>query len=471
MASFDIIGNLPIDIIPSIVQYIPRYTDLIHFQRVCRLWRYIFTSSASYAFLVGPATDGAVVQHNAYDRFRKMCYDQHAILTLNLSQKGVYKVTPRITNQVSCSAYSNDYLVLYLQHDRRFLVWDFTSDHDDDGNMEPRVLDFGTGRVTDMTVSDKAGYLIWQEVDKPAIFMFNLANVFLSTTCSNASSTTSLSLQNSSSTALGPAARVGGRAIQVLPFPPGCTLSGLNPFNCDGEHLVARFGVEVGSPKKFVMVWDIRTRELVSKFPFTETGLWDTSAIFADKKIYLFSLPPRTEDLRLFQFPGYCKAYDLSGKVTSSVGVLPGTEFRFNNVFEPSCQNGKIQYLISRQGGLHRGHCLSVMTVDENNGVGHEHKFYPGCNAMVNSDAEINESYFPLQDCIRQNTSQCMYLFHAIASSEGISGEVEIWDTTTDKSRRYWLPKVRAVFGNESFFGKFVNRDLYIHRYSRWEEK
>ncbi|KAK9236710.1 hypothetical protein V1525DRAFT_406017 [Lipomyces kononenkoae] len=467
MASFDIIGNLPIDIIPSIVQYIPRYTDLIHFQRVCKVWRYIFTSPITYAALVSPAPDGAVAHTDAYDRFRKLCYDQHAIVTLNLSQNCVYKVGPRVTNQVSCSAYSNDYLVLYLQHDRRFLVWDFTSECDGNDDMEPRVLDFGTGRVTDMIVSEQAGYLIWQEADKPAIFVFNLANVFWSATSSAASSATSLSSQGSSNTT---SAKVG-RGIQVFPFPQGCTLSGLNPFNCDGEHLVARFGVELGSPRKFVMVWDLRTRELVSKFPFTETGLWDTSAIFADKKIYLFSLPPRTEDLRLFQFPGYCKAYDLSGKVISSVGVLPGTEFRFNKMFEPFCQNGKIQYLISRQGGLHRGHCLSAMTVDENTGVGNEHKFYPGCNSMVGSDADINETYFPVQDCIRQNATQCLYLFHAIASCEGISGEVEIWDTTSNKSRRYWLPKVRAVFGNESFFGKFVNRDLYIHRYSRWQEK
>ncbi|KAK9493157.1 hypothetical protein V1508DRAFT_416471 [Lipomyces doorenjongii] len=468
MASFDIIANLPIDIIPSIVQYIPRYTDLVHFQRVCKVWRYIFTSPISYATLVGPLPDDADTDDDAYNRFLKMCYDQHAIMSFNLSQKCVYKVGPHITNQVSCSAYSTNYLVLYLQHDRRFLVWDFHADDHGDYDMEPRVLDFGTGRVTDMIVSDKAGYLIWQESDKAAIFVFDLATAFWPSIPSAASSSTSLSSQSSSNTT---SSQQRGRGIQVLPFPQGCRLSGLNPFNCDGEHLVARFGVDVGSPKKFVMVWDLRTRELVSKFPFTETGLWDTSAIFAEKKIYLFSLPPRTEDLRLFQFPGYCKTYDLSGKVTSSVGVLPGTEFRFNRMFEPLCHDGKIHYAISRQGGLHRGHCLSTMTVDENTGVGKERKFYPCCGTAGDSDSYVDDNYFPVQDCITQKNSQCMYLFHAISSSEGISGEVEIWDTTSDNSRRYWLPKVRAVFGNETFFGKFVNRDLYIHRYSRWDEK
>ncbi|KAK9330706.1 hypothetical protein V1520DRAFT_339776 [Lipomyces starkeyi] len=468
MTSFDIIANLPIDIIPSIVQYIPRYTDLVHFQRVCKVWRYIFTSPVSYAALVGPLPDDAHTYDDAYNRFLKMCYDQHAIMTLNLSQKCVYKVGPHVTNQVSCSAYSTNYLVLYLQHDRRFLVWDFTTDDHGDYDMEPRLLDFGTGRVTDMIVSDRAGYLIWQESDKAAIFVFDLATAFWPSIPSTASSSTSLSSQSSSTTM---SSQQRGRGIQVLPFPQGCRLSGLNPFNCDGEHLVARFGVDVGSPKKFVMVWDLRTRELVSKFPFTETGLWDTSAIFAEKKIYLFSLPPRTEDLRLFQFPGYCKTYDLSGKVTSSVGVLPGTEFRFNKMFEPLCHDGKIHYAISRQGGLHRGHCLSTMTVDENTGVGKERKFYPCCGTTGDSDSYVDDNYFPVQDCITQRQSQCMYLFHAISSSEGISGEVEIWDTTSDHSRRYWLPKVRAVFGNETFFGKFVNRDLYIHRYSRWDEK
>ncbi|KAJ8098390.1 hypothetical protein POJ06DRAFT_259340 [Lipomyces tetrasporus] len=468
-AAFDIVGNLPVDVIPFIVQYIPRYTDLIHFQRVCKVWRYIFTSPVTYTALVGPAPADTDAKDDscddAYRRFLKMCYDQHAIMTLNLSQERVYKVAPNRTNQVSCSAYSSNYLVLYLQHDRRFLVWDFTADGDDD--MEPRVLEFGTGRVTDMIVSDTGGYLIWQESDKAAIFVFDLATAFWASTPSAASSSTSLSSQSSSSTT----SSQRGRGIQVLPFPQGCILSGLNPFNCDGEHLVARFGVDVGSPKKFVMVWDLRTRQLVSKFPFTETGLWDTSAIFAEKKIYLFSLPPRTEDLRLFQFPGYCKTYDLSGKVTSAVGVLPGTEFRFNRMFEPTCENGKIHYAISRQGGLHRGHCLSTMTVDEHTGVGKERKFYPGCCTMASSESYVTDSYFPVQDCITQTKSQCMYLFHAISSSEGISGEVEIWDTTSDKSRRYWLPKVRAVFGNETFFGKFVNRNLYIHRYSKWDEK
>ncbi|KAK9469607.1 hypothetical protein V1512DRAFT_256648 [Lipomyces arxii] len=453
MAAFDIVGNLPIEIIPTIVKYVPRFTDLLHFQLVSNTWRNIFSSPVTYADLVGPATTGGGDNTDAddtYSRFIKKCYDQHSIMTLNLSTKRVCHIDAAITNQVSCSAYSKDYLVLYLQHDRRFLVWDFTPGAGD--SMEPKVLEFGTGRVTDMIISDKGGYLLWQETDKAAMFLFELASAFWRP---------NQKLEGS----------LPGRGIQLFPFPSGCRLSGLNPFNCDGEHLVARFGVDVGSPKKFVLVWDVRTRKLVSKFPFTQTGLWDISSVFSEKKIYLFSLPPRTEDLRLFPFPGYCKAYDLSGKVISSVGVLPGTEFRYNRMFEPSCSEGKIHYSITRQGGSNKGHCVSTMIVDENTGLGHERKFFPACSAQGPDQTALSaESYFPVQECIAQKDSQCMYFFHAISAPAGVRGEIEIWDTTSDKSRRYQLPKVRAVFANETFFCKCIGRSIYIHRYARWNE-
>ncbi|KAK9446709.1 uncharacterized protein V1518DRAFT_135188 [Limtongia smithiae] len=452
----DIIGNLPLDVLPIVAKYIPRYTDFIEFQHVSKLWREIFTDPITYSDLARPErTPDSPDANGAYERFLRMCYSQHAILSLKLSATRVHHVDFAITKQVSCSAYSDSYLVFYLQHERKFMVWDFSSPR----HVDPMKLEFGTGNVTYMVVTEKPGYLVWMESDKDAIFVLDLAEVAGGSTTSR-------------------------KGIQVYPFPTGCRPGVYTPFNCDGEYLVGRFSVSMGSPHKFAMVWSLATRALICKFTYTATGLWDTSSLLCDKKIYLLSLPPRTDDLRrAFFSPGYCKVYDLEGNVVSSISILPGTESRFNKLFEPTCQDGKISYAISRQGGgVHKGHCLSRISVDEMTGIDEEMKFFPACVSGESSASAAPspspygpEDYIALDTCFAQRHAQCMYLYHGIeAASDGTSGELEIWDTTTsthNKSRRIWLPKVRGVFGNESFFGKFVGKDLYLHRYATWEER
>ncbi|KAK9453682.1 hypothetical protein V1511DRAFT_489540 [Dipodascopsis uninucleata] len=460
---FDIVGKLPIDIVAEVVKYIPRYTDLIHYQRVSKTWNQIFTCPETFSEGFRK-NEYSCDDSNAYDRFVGDCYEQHSVLTLNLSSSNSYIVGPLITGQVTAMAYSNEYLALYAQHSKYFLIWDFSSKSN--GRMEPYKFDFSTGRVIDMIISDKNGYLIWQESNKPAIFVFDIASALDILRTENEGKATEITenIESMESTRQQP------RVLKIFPFPEGCRLSGISPFNCDGEHLVARFGVDIGSPKKFIMVWDIKTRDLVSKFPYTDSGMWDTMSIFRDNKIYLFSLPPRAEVLRLFPFPGYCKAYDLYGNVVSSVGVLPGTEMRYTRLFDPVCDNGKISYSISRQGSSIRGHCLSTMEVDEKTGIGKETKYYPNFSVADSENLTDDDDYYPIQECISHQSLNCKYLFHAIASSEGVSGQLEIWDTEANKSRRYFLPKVRAVYGNKSFFARFIDRELHINRFSRWDD-
>lgn len=324
-------------------------------------------------------------------------------------------------------------------------------------------MDFGTLIVTDMSVSENGGYLSWMESDKDAIFVFDL----------NAASWNPNSVSQTTDAASRPSSK-----LMVFPFPPGCRPAALNPFSCDGDHLIARFSISNGSPHKFFMVWDLRTRKLVSKFPYTVTGLWDTSAILSEKKIYLFSLPHHESDYPRrtnFMFPGYAKTYDLEGNVISSIGILPGTELRYNRLFKPVCGNGKITYGIARQGVLHRGHCLYMMSVNERTGIETSSKFYPECantkSATNVRDYLAADDYYPLQECITQKNTQCVYLFHGVSTSDGPSGEVEIWDTTCDRSKRVPMPNTHAVYGNETFFAKSISKDLYIHKYISWDER
>ncbi|KAK9473521.1 uncharacterized protein V1510DRAFT_414262 [Dipodascopsis tothii] len=499
-STFDIIGNLPIDIVPNIVAYVPRYTDLIKFQQVSRAWRHIFTNPVTYATIARPAgvdnlandyADESAIDSSigCYSRFLEKCYSQHAVLTLNLSDTHKFTVPETITTQVAASAYSTEFLVLYLRGSHSFLVWDFAAP-----TLEPYAIQLGSTRVSQLFVSDQGGFLVWREQEQAGLFVYHLrgrAAAAMEPSASAASAGSAVSAaaslfdapspasSASSAGSPGPAPAPAARdpsgfvdrtdkaLLDVYPFPPLCRPAGINPFSCDGQHLVCRFEVVTGSPKKFVHVWDVVSRELISSFPYSDSGLWETSGILADKKIYLFSIPPKAEELNMmFPFPGFCKIYDLEGNVKSMIGVLPGTEFKFNRIFQPACRDGKMSYCIFRQG--FQGISLSTMTIDENTGVGKEQKFHP---AIVQAEVDKYDNFYPVQEAISQADSRCVYAFHAMSADNAISGEMEVWDTLHNTSRKYEMPNVRAVFGNESFFCKFVNRDLIVHRYRGYHER
>ncbi|KAK9462205.1 uncharacterized protein V1516DRAFT_674024 [Lipomyces oligophaga] len=476
-APFDIVGNLPLDIIPDIVKYIPCMTDLVHFQSVCWNWYHIFTSPFTYSSIlpaladIDQSTVSPSSPTDTYDRFLRKCYAQHAVSTLQLSADNSYTLGPEITTQIAVHAYNKTHLVLYLLYDRRFLVFDFT---DPAGiSKGPRTLEFGTRNVSDMILSDNGSYLVWIESDKDAIFAFDLDNA----RANSGSSTTTSRNQ-----------------IAVFPFPERCIPAVLNPVSCDGEHLVARFSVARGSPNKFFLVWDLASRQLVSKFPYTVTGLWETSAIFKDKQIYLFSLPPHDCDISRksgssFMFPGNCKIYDLEGNTITSIGILPGTEQRYLRMSFPIYQDGKIIYSIARRGGIHRGHCLYTVELDERTHIDHQTRFYPASSLNEPKSYVANsKDYYPFQQMIRQQGSHCAYYFHSVVGSESAtsqpfspyttpssSGELEIYNTAfpeRNQSKRIWLQNTLGILANESFLAQFVgSKELIVRQYATFDQR